>query len=571
VLTADVLNTCTLNNATLNNATLNQPTLVPKVQITGPDNIEFLDMNVPAGYTSGIYQGFSSAGVLKGLLGMGSITGVSGVGVNDIALSSVSGQVYLQGSGGVTSDSYFTVKAGGSSGSMEVTAAAGTQIGIFYAQSGQTTWLLRQPASDSTFRIYSSVQGDVITCGSAGGVTIGGPSAAPHLLLAEGGALPLLQIAAAGGVGAAIRLLGSSAAQGVNWLIGNQYNVSATLEFTPSTTAGGTSTFTTPLMQLNGSSRTVTIGSPASGNTALQINANVGVGVRASMTDASPALLAVGNAATQLVALEMTQSGQTTWLQYQQASDNNFRLWNGSTGDTIICANTGAVTIPAPASGAIALTVSATGTNPAVQVNSGGYFYSAGTTQQFMLSNTSGALWASLATDSASAMAIGVSTALGTGLGNFTGLLQASYVSSVPLLKGRGPVAAGYVDMTPDTGTFTLSYVGGTAAASGTANWYRIGKIVTLLLPGINAMASNSTSFSATGLPAAITPPTAPVFVDLSDQIVEDNSAFVNNAVVRVLTTGTLVFYKSGQNAASWTASGNKYFTASTPITYPLF
>lgn len=67
------------------------------------------------------------------------------------------------------------------------------------------------------------------------------------------------------GKATAIKLLGSSAAQGKNWLIGNQNNLSDTLEFTPSTANGGT-TFTTPALKITGSGN-VSITAPASGDT----------------------------------------------------------------------------------------------------------------------------------------------------------------------------------------------------------------------------------------------------------------------------------------------------------------
>lgn len=65
------------------------------------------------------------------------------------------------------------------------------------------------------------------------------------------------------GHGTAIKLLGSSAAQGKNWLIGNQNNATDTLEFTPSTANGG-STFTTPALKIAGAGN-VTIAAPSSG------------------------------------------------------------------------------------------------------------------------------------------------------------------------------------------------------------------------------------------------------------------------------------------------------------------
>ncbi len=67
-------------------------------------------------------------------------------------------------------------------------------------------------------------------------------------------------------------------------------------------------------------------------------------------------------------------------------------------------------------------------------------------------------------------------------------------------IQGLGPVKGALVDMTPDTGTFTITYTGFTATVTGTASWVRIGKLVMLTLPA-GSGTSNATSFTATGLP----------------------------------------------------------------------
>jgi hypothetical protein len=77
--------------------------------------------------------------------------------------------------------------------------------------------------------------------------------------------------------------------------------------------------------------------------------------------------------------------------------------------------------------------------------------------------------------------------------------------TTAPLIQGYGPTAAALVDMTPDTGSFTITYTGMTASVTGTAVWVRIGGLVMLYLPAATGT-SNSTSFTATGLPAVIQP-----------------------------------------------------------------
>lgn len=82
---------------------------------------------------------------------------------------------------------------------------------------------------------------------------------------ASGVAVIALGVATAG-QGTAIKLLGSSAAQGRNWLIGNQNNANDTLEFTPSTANGG-ATFSTAALKCVGSTGNWTFGAGSSGTT----------------------------------------------------------------------------------------------------------------------------------------------------------------------------------------------------------------------------------------------------------------------------------------------------------------
>jgi hypothetical protein len=117
--------------------------------------------------------------------------------------------------------------------------------------------------ADQSFLFYTrNAAGTVfnpLTIAAAGNITIGSVATAPSLTLAEqSGVITTLVLGAAGGFSTAIKLLGSSAAQGRNWLIGNQNNASDTLEFTPSTANGG-STFTTPAVKIVGSTGNMTV------------------------------------------------------------------------------------------------------------------------------------------------------------------------------------------------------------------------------------------------------------------------------------------------------------------------
>jgi hypothetical protein len=135
-----------------------------------------------------------------------------------------------------------------------------------------------------------------------------------------------------------------------------------------------------------------------------------------------------------------------------------------------------------------------------------------------------------------------------------------------------GPTAAGLVDATPDTGTFTITYTGMTATITCTATWARMGKIVTVTLCPATGT-SNATTLTATGIPAAIQPPAlGSQFVLLPGSEVDDNSAQLSTTQVMVgvrAAVGTWDFYKAGLSTG-WTAAGTKGFLSRLNVTYQL-
>lgn len=141
-------------------------------------------------------------------------------------------------------------------------------------------------------------------------------------------------------------------------------------------------------------------------------------------------------------------------------------------------------------------------------------------------------------------------------------------------IAGGGTVAAALVDMTPDTGTFTGTFTGFTAGVTGTCIWYRIGKLVMLMFPTAGHGTSNATSFTMTGLPAAIQPPTNGQIVAVDNNSVTDNSALGSSttksmAASIVASGGTITFLITG-SASSWTNVGTKGFANNTTISYLL-
>lgn len=123
-----------------------------------------------------------------------------------------------------------------------------------------------------------------------------------------------------------------------------------------------------------------------------------------------------------------------------------------------------------------------------------------------------------------------------------------------------GGVTAGQIAQ----GTFTITYTGMTAATTGTATYQIHGKLVILTLPSLVGT-SNSTSFTMTGLAAAIRPTT-------TQQIcmgASDNSALQSGIFGLVDSGGTITMYKTA-SATGWTAAGSKGTSNGTTLCYYL-
>lgn len=107
------------------------------------------------------------------------------------------------------------------------------------------------------------------------------------------------------------------------------------------------------------------------------------------------------------------------------------------------------------------------------------------------------------------------------------------------------------------SGSFTVTYQGGTTSPTGTCFWTRTGNQVTLALPNIFAT-SNSTSFSFSGLPGflQISPTLSAVQIPLAYGV--DNSAPVSGVSALLSNgSGSIVFQKTG-SSTGWTAAGTK-------------
>lgn len=105
---------------------------------------------------------------------------------------------------------------------------------------------------------------------------------------------------------------------------------------------------------------------------------------------------------------------------------------------------------------------------------------------------------------------------------------------------------------TYEEGTFTVTATGFSGTApSGTARYVRVGKQVTLQLPTLTSNTSNATTFTVTGLPAALYP-----WVTLNCVAPIIDNGVDQYGTVNVTTAGVINVYKAAWGA--FTASGQK-------------
>src|SRR5262249_12811595 len=104
----------------------------------------------------------------------------------------------------------------------------------------------------------------------------------------------------------------------------------------------------------------------------------------------------------------------------------------------------------------------------------------------------------------------GPASGMGTRNGNNAVIIGAKGVARMKIDPTAGTVAYAvtsgtFVDMTPNTGTFTMTYTGFASNPTCTSTWSRISKIVVLLLCQATGT-SNATTMTGTGMPAEIQP-----------------------------------------------------------------
>lgn len=108
-----------------------------------------------------------------------------------------------------------------------------------------------------------------------------------------------------------------------------------------------------------------------------------------------------------------------------------------------------------------------------------------------------------------------------------------------------------------ETGSFVLTTTGLNPNITVTVQYARSGSIVVLFIPNVSGT-SNATTFTLTGVPAALRPLTNQ---GLQNNIFVDNTSSVAIGAAQVLTTGVIDF-RFALTGAGWTASGTKATSA---------
>jgi hypothetical protein len=192
-----------------------------------------------------------------------------------------------------------------------------------------------------------------------------------------------------------------------------------------------------------------------------------------------------------------------------------------------------------------------------------GPFYSGLTAAPNFVLGSSGSYSGYIGNRTTGIWAFGYTTSL-TALG--TSIME--WNVSGPAITGYGPVAGSQVDMTPDQGTFTMTYSGFTSSVTGVAVWTRVGNLVTLYFPAATGT-SNATTMTGTGMPTNIRPARAHNY--RVGQVFESSGSF-SYGTVTIGTNGTCTFEFNAESfgGGNFSASGTKGVTVSFTLSYLL-
>jgi hypothetical protein len=173
-----------------------------------------------------------------------------------------------------------------------------------------------------------------------------------------------------------------------------------------------------------------------------------------------------------------------------------------------------------------------------------------------------------LGTGSFTVSAVGTSGTAG-GTAAVTTVFSIAGTTTTNTIKGYGPLAGALVDMTPDSGSYVGTLTGVTSGTTtGTIFWARMGNVAILTVPGMTAT-SNAQSMTITGaLPASMQPTRVQ---NCAVNFLEDNTALTSGGVSLSPGSSTLSFFKGPNTGGStWTAAGTKGLSAANTFCYML-
>ena len=149
-----------------------------------------------------------------------------------------------------------------------------------------------------------------------------------------------------------------------------------------------------------------------------------------------------------------------------------------------------------------------------------------------------------------------------------TTIFQLSGTAGTASIQGYGNILGGFVDMTPDTGTATVTLTGCTTSPTGTIFWNRIGPLVVCVVPAVTGT-SNSTGCSLTGFPTSIQPTRNQNFsIPISNGLINAGVAVANGG--GEINGSVMTFYVGGSSSGFTNTATSKGVQAAFTVAWML-
>jgi predicted outer membrane repeat protein len=116
-----------------------------------------------------------------------------------------------------------------------------------------------------------------------------------------------------------------------------------------------------------------------------------------------------------------------------------------------------------------------------------------------------------------------------------------------------------------DYGNFTVTYVGGTTAPTGSARYSVTDRVITLCIPALSAT-SNSTSFSYSGLPVALESLSSSRSLPVGTYT--DNSAVAAGLATATVSNNTSIVFSLNGSTTGWNGGAVTKAMAATCFEY---